>query len=123
MPGSEVEEENAAGTGKVRNTDYIKKYVTLVPCLQQLKKFSLTLRNAAVALLKQNSAFLLLMTSLTRCKVLCENFSLQRRMIRRAVGDIIMHEYWEEGSDPSLYMHKWNAHSLNTVAPVRERAH
>lgn len=29
----------------------------------------------------------------------------------------------EEGSDPSLYMDKWNADSLNTVAPVLERAH
>lgn len=29
----------------------------------------------------------------------------------------------EEGSDPSLYMDKWNTDSLNTVAPVRERAH
>lgn len=29
----------------------------------------------------------------------------------------------EEGSDPLLYMDKWNADSLNTVAPVRQRAH
>lgn len=62
--------------------------------LQQLKKFSLTLRNTAVALLRQNSAFLPLMSSLTHCKVLRENFSLQRWMIGSAGADLIMHEYW-----------------------------
>lgn len=42
---------------------------------------------------------------------------------RRNNARILAIPEMEEGSDPSLYMDNWNADSLNTVAPVRERAH